>query len=136
MTNTYSGRCSCGDIEISFTGEPMRAVFCYCTDCQQDTGSDKWFGLWVANDNLEFTKGEPETFTRTGSSGKPVSKKFCGACGTTLCSDFTAGGFYSVAASILDQRNDFSPEMAIYTASAADWAVYPDDVPRYETFPA
>ena len=59
----------------------------------------------------------------------------CGDCGTTLCSDFTAGGFYSVAASVLDQKNDFSPAMAIYTASAVDWAVYPEGVPTYETFP-
>lgn len=113
----------------------MNAVFCYCTDCQHDTGSDKWFGLWVATDNLAFTRGEPETFTRLGSSGKPVHKMFCGICGTTLCSDFTAGGFYSVAASVLDQKNDFSPRMAIYTASAADWAVFPQDVPKYGTFP-
>ena len=134
-SHRYNGRCSCGDIEITFTGEPMNAVFCYCTDCQRDTGSDKWFGLWVANDDLTFSKGEPETFTRLGSSGKPVHKKFCGSCGTTLCSDFTAGGFYSVAASILDQKNDFSPRMAIFTASAPDWAVYPEDVPRYDTFP-
>ena len=135
MTRIYTGRCGCGDIEITFTGEPINAVFCYCTDCQRDTGSDKWFGLWVPADKLEFSKGEPETFTRVGSTGKPVHKKFCGACGTTLCSDFTAGGFYSVAASILDQKNEFSPRMAIFTASAADWAVYPENVPRYDTFP-
>ncbi len=135
MARRFSGRCSCGDIELSFTGEPINAVFCYCTDCQRDTGSDKWFGLWVATDNLAFTKGGPQTFSRLGSSGKPVHKKFCGSCGTTLCSEFTAGGFYSVAASVLDQKNDFSPRMAIYTASAADWAVYPKDVPKYDTFP-
>ena len=135
MAKIYTGRCSCGDIELSFEDEPINAVFCYCTDCQRDTGSDKWFGLWVATDKLTFSKGEPETFTRLGSSGKPVYKKFCGSCGTTLCSDFTAGGFYSVAASILDQKNDFSPRMAIYTASAANWAVYPKDIPKYDTFP-
>ena len=135
MNNNYTGRCSCGDIEVTFTGDPMNAVFCYCTDCQRDTGSDKWFGLWVATGDLTFTKGKPETFTRLGSSGKPVHKKFCGYCGTTLCSDFTAGGFYSVAASILDQKNEFSPRMAIYTASAVDWAVYPHNVPKFDTFP-
>lgn len=135
MSEKHTGRCTCGEIEVSIAGEPMNAVFCYCTDCQRETGSDKWFGLWVAMDNLTFTKGEPSTFTRLGSSGKPVHKKFCGTCGTTLCSDFTAGGFYSVAASVLDQSNAFSPKMAIYTAGAADWAVYPEGVPKYDTFP-
>ena len=77
----------------------------------------------------------PQTFTRNGSSGLPVHKKFCGKCGTSLCSDFTAGAFYPLAASILDQKNSFSPRMAIYTASAPDWAVYPDRVPKFDTFP-
>ncbi len=135
MDTRFTGKCGCGDIELAFTGEPLNAVFCYCTDCQRDTGSDKWFGLWVPNDRLAFTKGEPQTFTRLGASGKPVHKKFCGTCGTTLGSDFTAGGFYSIAASVLDQSNDFSPRMAIYTASAADWAVYPPGVPKFDTFP-
>ena len=135
MTKRYNGRCSCGEIEFEFAGDPMNAVFCYCTDCQRDTGSDKWFGLWVAIENLEFTQGEPQTFTRHGASGKPVYKKFCGSCGTTLCSEITAGGFYTVAASVLDQKNEFSPRMAIFTASAVDWAVYPAGVPKYDTFP-
>ncbi|MEM9014689.1 MAG: GFA family protein [Pseudomonadota bacterium] len=136
MIKKYTGTCGCGAVEITFTGNPINAVFCYCTDCQKDTGSDKWFGLWVKNDDLTFSKGEPETFTRLGTSGKPVHKKFCGACGATLCSDFTAGGFYSVAASILQQKNDFAPKMAIYTASAVRWAVFPESVPKYDMFPA
>ena len=76
MDNTYTGRCGCGEIELEFSVEPINAVFCYCTDCQRDTGSDKWFGLWVPTDKLVFTAGEPQTFTRQGSSGKPVHKKF------------------------------------------------------------
>ena len=135
MSKSYTGKCGCGEIKLAFEGDPMKAVFCYCTDCQSDTGSDKWFGLWVANDNLEFTEGEPRTFTRSGSSGMPVHKKFCGTCGTTMGIDVVAGGFYSVAASLLDQKNEFSPTMAIYTASAVDWAVYPEGVPKYDTFP-
>ena len=135
VADKYTGRCACGEVEIEFSGAPTNAVFCYCTDCQADTGSDKWFGLWVPSDRLTFPKGQPSTFTRQGSTGKAVHKKFCGSCGTTLCSDFTAGGFYSVAASLLDQKNKFSPRMAIFTASAPDWAVFPEDVPRFDTFP-
>ena len=123
MSKIFTGKCSCGEVKLAFTGDPTNAVFCYCTDCQSDTGSDKWFGLWVPTDNLEFTQGEAQTFTRSGSSGMPVRKNFCGTCGTTLCSNFTAGGFYSVAASILNQKNDFTPKMAIYVASTVDWAV-------------
>lgn len=135
MTTTYTGTCSCGEIEFTATGEPMNAVFCYCTECQQDTGTDKWFGLWFATEDLTFTKGKPQTFTRQGSTGNPVHKKFCGSCGTAVCSEITAANFYTVAASALKDNNRFTPQMAIFTASAPDWAVFPENVPQFPSFP-
>lgn len=130
----HTGQCACGNIEYRFEGEPINTAFCYCSECQIHTGSDKWFGIWVPNDKLTFTKGEPATYTRVGSSGKDMHHKFCGACGTTLCVDVTIGNFYSVAASTLDQC-DYRPQISIYTASAPEWAVFPEGVPKFDTLP-
>ena len=43
MSKRYTGKCSCGYIQLAFTGDPINAVFCYCTDCQKRTGSDQWY---------------------------------------------------------------------------------------------
>lgn len=131
----HEGRCGCGNIEYSFEDAPINAVFCYCKECQTHTGSDKWFGLWVPLDKLKFSKGTPEKYTRIGDSGKDVNHYFCKQCGTTLCTEITAANFYSVAASTLNNNNEFSPQMAIYTASAPAWAVFPEGVKTFEKLP-
>jgi len=130
----YTGKCSCGQIKFCFEDEPINSVFCYCTECQSLTGSDKWFGLWVPVDKFKFTKGSPSKFTRVADSGHDVHYNFCGHCGTTLCGEITVGNFYSVATTALDQ-NSFSPKMVIYAASAPKWAVFPEGVPKYDILP-
>ena len=130
----HIGSCSCGEIEFCFEGEPINSIFCYCKACQAMTGSDKWFGLWVAKNNFTFTKGQPMTYTRAGASGKAVHHLFCGTCSEVLCGEVTIGNFYSVSATSLTD-NPFSPQMAIYTASAPKWAVMPDALPRFEYLP-
>ncbi len=131
----YKGKCNCGNVEYTFEGEPINSAFCYCRECQAHTGSDKWFGLWVPVDKFKFTKGTPSNFTRLGDSGKDMNYQFCSHCGTTLCAEVTVGNFYSVAAATLDNNNEFSPKMAIYVSSAPEWAVFPEDIPKYDILP-
>ena len=130
----HLGRCHCGDIQFQFDCEPINSIFCYCKECQVLTGSDKWFGHWVPKDNFKFTKGIPSKYTRTGDSGKDVNYLFCNTCSTVLCAEVTAGNFYSVSANSL-KNNIFSAKMAIYALSAPPWAVFPDDVPKFDILP-
>lgn len=131
----YTGKCGCGNVEYLFEGEPLNSAFCYCKECQVHTGSDKWFGLWVPINKFKFTKGLPSNYTRQGDSGKDMNYQFCADCGATLCVEVTVGGFYSVAASTLDDSSMFSPKMAIYVSSAPEWAVFPEDIPKYDILP-
>jgi len=131
----HKGKCSCGKIEYCFDGEPINTAFCYCHECQTQTGSDKWFGLWVPVEQFKFIKGAPSTYTRLGDSGHEMHYKFCNDCATTLCIEVTIGNFYSVAASTLSDNNDYSPKIAIYTASAPKWAVFPEGIPKFDILP-
>jgi len=133
--NECEGSCACGAIEYSFGGEPINLVFCCCTECQVHTGSDKWFGVWVPKDQFSITKGTPSSFIRLGDSGKDMIHKFCGICGTTLYIEVTFANFYSVAATTLKDSENLFPKMAIYTASAPDWAVFPEGVPKFDALP-
>ncbi|MDW6002846.1 GFA family protein [Vibrio mangrovi] len=130
----HIGNCSCGDIEFYFNNDPINSIFCYCTECQSLTGSDKWFGLWVPRDNFKFTKGTPLSYMRVGDSGKKVNYHFCGTCSTVLCAEVTAGNFYSVSATSL-KDNKFTPKMSIYASSAPSWAIFPSDVPKFDALP-
>lgn len=130
----HIGKCACGKIEYCFDGEPVNSAFCYCHECQKHSGSDKWFGLWVPVEQFKFTKGTPATYTRLGDSGKKVHHKFCSDCATTLCVDVTVANFYSVSATTLC-NNPYTPKLAIYTASAPEWAVFPQEVPKFDILP-
>lgn len=33
-TESYEGRCFCGDVEIRVTGEPVAMGFCHCESCR------------------------------------------------------------------------------------------------------
>ena len=131
-----TGGCQCGKVRFEVTGEPMNQVFCYCTDCQQRTGGDKWFGVWYGHDQFNYT-GEIATqvHTRTGSSGADVHHHYCPECGVNVYVDITVANFYTIAGPAFDDQAGLKRRMAIFTRNAADWAVLPDDMPVYETFP-
>ncbi|WP_169902880.1 GFA family protein [Paraferrimonas sedimenticola] len=113
----------------------MQQLFCYCSDCQARTGGDKWFGIWYHYDNFAFTGESPKVHTRTGSSGKPVHHHYCGKCGVNVCADITAGQFFTISAPSFDSPQEFKASMAIFTASAKNWAVLPTDIPVFDNFP-
>jgi len=131
----HSGKCGCGKVEYEFEGEPINSVFCYCTECQTHTGSDKWFGVWVPTDKFNFTNGTPQKYTRMGDGDHEVIHHFCEHCGTTVCAEITIGNFYSVNVSSLEENNNFSPKMVIYAASASKWAVFPEGIPKFDILP-
>jgi hypothetical protein len=88
----------------------------------------------VPKDNFKFTKGTPSSYTRAGNSDKAVNYQFCGTCSTALCAEVTAGDFYSVSATSL-KNNKFTPKMSIYASSAPSWAIFPNDVPKFDILP-
>jgi hypothetical protein len=88
----------------------------------------------VSKDNFKLTTGTPSSYTRVGDSGKEVNYLFCDTCSTALCAEVTAGDFYSVSATSLE-NNKFTPKMSIYVSSAPSWAIFPSDVPKFEILP-
>ncbi len=129
------GKCACGEVHYKFDGEPINTVFCYCIECQLHTGSDKFFGVWVANNKFKITKGVPGTYTRIGDSGKKVNYRFCKNCATNLYTEVTFANIVSIAATTLINSDALKPNMVIYTSSAPPWAVFPEGVPRFDKSP-
>ena len=129
------GSCGCGSLRFSVEGDPINSAFCYCKECQVHTGSDKWFGTWFPKDKFKILSGTPVIYSRKGDSGKDLNHMFCEECGVTICAEVKVGNLYSVAVSTLENSNDFTPSMAIYTASAPSWSVFPEGVPKFDILP-
>ena len=131
----HQGQCACGEIHYHFTGEPIDSAFCYCTDCQKHSGTDKFFGLWVTYDQLVIDQGKPASYTRIGDGDHEVTHHFCSTCGTNLFINVHVANIYSVAAGTLDNHESFKPNHLIYTASATKWAVFPEGVEKHAQLP-
>ncbi|KAI0593224.1 Mss4-like protein [Biscogniauxia sp. FL1348] len=79
-----TGSCLCGNIRISYEGQPSARALCYCTDCRKVSGSMYSTNLIVAESGFRLAAGAPKSFSKAADSGKPITSFFCPDCGTTL----------------------------------------------------
>lgn len=135
MASSRVGGCACGAIRYEFEGDPLTCVYCYCTECQRRTNSDRTFGAWVPSAAFKLTQGSPASFTRRSDSGVELQHQFCSTCGINLY--LTSKGFEVVAVCIntLERPHGLTAKMAIFTASAPEWALFSDDIPRFDRMP-
>ena len=137
MTDTTSqterqARCSCGQLALTVTGEPVRVSICHCRACQRRTGSA--FGVQARFDRDQVAvAGRSKMYLRTADSGNPVSFHFCPDCGSTV--------YYS-----LDQLPDViaipvgafadqtfpGPGVSVYEARQHAWVRVPEDITHYD----
>ncbi|KAG7055592.1 duf636 domain protein [Colletotrichum scovillei] len=125
--NTMSssrGSCRCGNIKISFTGDPITTAACHCLDCRKVSGSV--FGVSILVSAAAFTcdEGTPTDYASTSDSGNEVVNHFCGTCGVTLWADGASSPFKFVKAGVLDDAaalDRLKPAAEIYTCRRAAW---------------
>lgn len=79
MSHMYRGKCFCGAVEITVTGQPVAMGYCHCNSCRHwSAGPVNAFTLW-ASDGVMVTKGADKigTYNKT-----PMShRKWCTSCG-------------------------------------------------------
>jgi len=82
MTNTYPGRCFCGAVELTVSGDPAGMGYCHCASCRSWAAAPvNAFSLWKP-ESVKVTKGADRigAFQKTERS----VRKFCTACGGHL----------------------------------------------------
>src|SRR5262245_21540618 len=76
---SLTGRCMCGAVTWSYSGEITRNLVCYCTDCQRATSAPLTAFLGMKAEQLVWT-GEIVHF----ESSPQTFRGFCRSCGTRL----------------------------------------------------
>src|SRR6478735_2040327 len=79
---TYQGKCFCGAVEITVSGDPVAQGFCHCHSCRSWAAAPvNAFTLW-APASVKVTKGEAQlgTYHKTDKS----HRQFCKSCGGHL----------------------------------------------------
>ena len=129
------GRCLCGRVHYVADAEPAFIGVCHCTDCQKFSGSA--FATVVAVSAAALTvTGTLKTFTKPGDSGKPVHRRFCPDCGSSLMDEAEAlPGIVMIYAGTLDDRSWLQPRSQIYCDSAQPWVHLGGEMKRFAKAP-
>jgi hypothetical protein len=98
---TYHGRCFCGAVQFTVTGDAAAQGYCHCESCRSwSAGPVNAFTLWKP-DAVRVTRGSEHiaTYNKT-----PISyRKWCTKCGGHIFTDHPTMGLIDVyAASIPD----------------------------------
>ncbi|KZT66615.1 hypothetical protein DAEQUDRAFT_730030 [Daedalea quercina L-15889] len=120
------GSCHCGAIKVRVIGgfgEKAKAGVCHCKQCQVLAGSLFSYLGFVKRENVKVLQGEPKGYKQplsAAQSGKPITRYFCGDCGTPLwAAADSAPDTYSIKLAMFG--NNLPPAMEIYWKYAQTW---------------
>jgi hypothetical protein len=134
MANIQGG-CLCGKVRYSADTDPVFVGVCHCHDCQRFTGSAFATVIGVPRAALRLT-GALNTFTKAGSTGKPIHRRFCPECGSGIVDEADAlPGVAMLNVGTLDDRSWVKPQSEIYCDSAQPWVQLGGDLQRFAKMP-
>jgi hypothetical protein len=108
---TYPGKCFCGAVEFTVSGDPLVMGYCHCDSCRHWSGGPvNAFTLWKPESVL-ITKGVNNigTFNLTDRS----FRKWCKTCGGHLFTEHPQMGVIDVYAAIIPEL-PFKPALHLH----------------------
>ena len=127
---TYTGKCFCGAVELTVSGDPAAMGYCHCSSCRSwSAGPVNAFSLWPL-DAVKFTKGQDNVgvFHQTERS----YRKWCKTCGGHLLTDHPEWKLVDVYAATLPTL-EFKP--ALHVNYAQSVLKMKDGLPKLKDFP-
>ncbi len=122
-----TGRCYCGQTRIEADASPFTVAYCHCGDCRRWTGAP-------APAFAAFREGQVR-LTPAHTPAKPVTEGvtrwICPDCGSALLArfDYLLNQVY-VPLGVIDQAQDFPPELHCHADAALPWLHLDDGLPR------
>lgn len=131
----FSGKCLCGAVSYTCTGEPVFAGNCHCNDCKKSSGSGYAPTIFFQESNVSIF-GEVKYFESQGKSEKIVSRGFCPTCGSQVFGKPAAmPGMIAIRAGTLDDISKYKPQVDIFTSHAVAWDVMDESLPKFPEMP-
>lgn len=131
MTDTHSGSCFCGAVQIEAIGAPVGMGYCHCASCRSwSAGPVNAFTLWQP-EQVKVRKGSEFIghYQKTDMS----DRQFCTRCGGHLMTAHPPLGLIDVYAATLPTL-DFVPGVHVNYAETV--LRMQDGLPKLKDFPA
>ena len=115
------GGCLCGAVRYTARADPALVGVCHCRDCQKLTGSA--FGFLVGLPRAAFEiEGVLKTFTKPADSGRPIVRRFCPECGSSIVEEpASRPDLVIVNGGTLDDPTSVTPGIEIYCNRELSW---------------
>jgi hypothetical protein len=122
----HEASCSCGQLNLTYTGDIAKTSLCHCFHCQKRTGSV--FGVQTRIDKSKVAfNGVSTIYQRTGDEGNVISFHFCPKCGSTLFYEAPwMPGSVAVPIGAFCNPELPAPIMQIYGNRKHHWVKLPD----------
>ena len=120
--------CSCGQLIVETTGEPVRISVCHCLACQRRTGSAFGVQARFPRANVRIA-GRSSHYTRTGDSGKRATFHFCPECASIVHyahEDFP--DFVAVPVGAFADPSFPPPRVSVYEVRRHPWVQLPEAI--------
>jgi hypothetical protein len=131
----HEGHCYCGAVRYEISAAPVFNAQCHCRECQYISGGSPNMFMLMPQDGFRYTKGTPKQFSRSDLEN-PVTREFCGECGTHLVTRRPGLPAAIIKVGTLDDPTLYgTPTMAIYTVDKQPFHVIAEGLPTFERLP-
>jgi hypothetical protein len=125
MQQVRTASCSCGQLQVTCVGDPIRISMCHCLACQRRTGSVFAVQARWATESVTI-EGHAQAYARTGDEGSTMTFRFCATCGATVYYDSDEmPGLIAVPVGAFADPTFPAPRIAVYVERRHPWAVMP-----------
>lgn len=127
-----TGRCQCGAVSYTVTGDPAHSALCLCGDCRKSAGAYMVGWALFEEDQVDIV-GQPVAFR----SSEHATREFCGICGTGLFyrNATIFPGKVDIQTATMDDPAVFPPQARIQMAEAPPWYGSLGALPAFDRFP-
>jgi hypothetical protein len=117
----FTGGCLCGAVRYTARAEPAFVSVCHCRDCQKLTGSAFGALAGFPQSAVEI-HGMLKTFTKIADSGRPIVRRFCPECGSSISEEPAARpDMVILNVGTFDDPTALRPAVQIYCDRALPW---------------
>lgn len=130
------GGCDCLHIRYRMTTAPLFVHCCHCRWCQRETGASFALNAVIEADRVLELGAVPEIVDTPSQSGKGQKIARCPRCRIAVWSNYGGAGpvVKFIRVGTLDNPDQLSPDIHIFTQSKQPWVVIPDSTPAVPAF--
>jgi len=130
MATRYAA-CTCGQLQLTVEGDPVRISMCHCLACKRRTGSAFGIQARFAASDVQVT-GRYSDYVRTSDDGEQRTFHFCPDCGATVF--YTLDGVPGLVAVPIGAFADPlfpPPAVSVFESRRNPWVVVPASVEHH-----